>query len=60
MHLYIHDSTVIAATPKPPEAAKPVTRRATVMTAGTRTGLNMTKSGIECNNRASQGQTGEE
>lgn len=35
-----------AATPKPPEATKPVARRAVAMRAGTRTGLKITKSGV--------------
>lgn len=34
------------ATPKPPEAKKPMTRRDTVITAGTSTGLKMTSSGV--------------
>ena len=36
----------MAATPNPPEAKNPMMRRETVITAGTRTGLNMTSSGV--------------
>ncbi|KDP22470.1 hypothetical protein JCGZ_26301 [Jatropha curcas] len=36
----------MAATPKPPEAKNPVIIKQTVITAGTRTGLNMTSNGV--------------
>ena len=34
------------ATPNPPDAKNPIIRRETVITAGTRTGLKMTSSGV--------------
>lgn len=42
---------VIPATPKPPEAKNPISKRETAITAGTITGLNMTSNGVAMVNR---------